>query len=180
MSNKDIGVKIKRLRTLCQLTQEELADRCGLTKGYISQLENNLTSPSISTLTDILSALGTNLKEFFSDDEDEKIVFTNEDYFEKDSGDHKIIWLVPNSQKNEMEPVLLVINGNASTTIDLPHEGQEFGYVLDGEVEVVVGNTNYVCKKGETFYFSTDKIHYIKNIKAKTAKVVWVSSPPNF
>ena len=67
MSTKEIGIKIKRLRTLCQLTQEELADRCELTKGYISQLENDLTSPSISTLTDILNALGTNLKDFFDD-----------------------------------------------------------------------------------------------------------------
>ena len=60
-----IGEKIRHLRTTCQLTQEELADRCDLTKGFISQLENDLNSPSISTLTDILHALGTNLKEFF-------------------------------------------------------------------------------------------------------------------
>ena len=180
MSNKDIGVKIKRLRTLCQLTQEELADRCELTKGYISQLENNLTSPSISTLTDILNALGTNLIEFFSDDEDEKIVFTEEDYFEKDGIDQKMIWLVPNSQKNEMEPVIVTLNQGASTTYDMPHEGQEFGYVLEGEVILVVGNKSETIKKGETFYFTTDKTHYIKNIKTKTAKVIWVSSPPNF
>ena len=64
-----IGEKIRHLRTICQLTQEELADRCDLTKGFISQLENDLNSPSISTLTDILHALGTNLKEFFADDE---------------------------------------------------------------------------------------------------------------
>ena len=48
-----IGVKIKSRRMMCQLTQEELADRCELTKGYISQIENDLVSPSISTLTDI-------------------------------------------------------------------------------------------------------------------------------
>ena len=53
-----IGEKIKNLRLSCELTQEELADRCELTKGYISQLENDLTSPSIATLIDILSALG--------------------------------------------------------------------------------------------------------------------------
>ena len=50
----DIGEKIKRLRTEKQLTQEELANRCELSKGFISQLENNLTSPSIATLIDIL------------------------------------------------------------------------------------------------------------------------------
>ena len=71
-----LGEKIKNLRLSCDLTQEELADRCELTKGYISQLENDLTSPSIATLIDILSALGTDLKEFFADSgDDEKIVF---------------------------------------------------------------------------------------------------------
>ena len=180
MSNKDIGIKIKRLRTLCQLTQEELADRCELTKGYISQLENNLTSPSISTLTDILNALGTNLKDFFDDDEDEKIVFTNDDYFVKENTDHTMTWLVPNSQKNEMEPVIVSLNPNSSMTVDMPHEGQEFGYVLEGEIVVVVGSNSFVCKKGETFYYTTDKNHYIKNNKNKLAKVIWVSSPPNF
>ena len=63
-----IGDKIRRLRVEKQLTQEELANRCELSKGFISQLENDLTSPSIATLMDILEILGTNLKEFFSED----------------------------------------------------------------------------------------------------------------
>ena len=76
-----IGKKIKALRTLCGLTQEELADRCELTKGYISQLENDLTSPSISTLTDMLVALGTDLKTFFSDEEEIiKFSYINQKY----------------------------------------------------------------------------------------------------
>lgn len=61
----EIGLKIKELRLKNQLTQEELADRCELTKGYISQLENDLTSPSIATLKDILQALGSSLTRFF-------------------------------------------------------------------------------------------------------------------
>ena len=63
--NMELGIKIKRLRLQKNLTQEELADRCELTKGYISQLENELTSPSIATLEDILKALGTTFAEFF-------------------------------------------------------------------------------------------------------------------
>ena len=78
-----IGEKIKNLRLYCNLTQEELADRCELTKGYISQLENDLTSPSIATLIDILSALGTSLKEFFAEEEEKKIVFSESDFIEK-------------------------------------------------------------------------------------------------
>ena len=66
----DIGKKIKELRILKGLTQEELADRAELTKGFISQVERNHTSPSIATLVDILQCLGTDLKNFFEDDED--------------------------------------------------------------------------------------------------------------
>ena len=62
-----IGSKIKELRVLKGLTQEELADRAELSKGFISQLERDLTSPSIATLVDILQCLGTDLKTFFDD-----------------------------------------------------------------------------------------------------------------
>ena len=55
----DIGKKIRELRIQIGLTQEELADRAELSKGFISQVERNLTSPSIATLTDILQCLGT-------------------------------------------------------------------------------------------------------------------------
>ena len=176
----EIGEKIKSLRILYGLTQEELADRTELTKGYISQLENGLTSPSIATLIDILSALGTNLKEFFSDEDDEKIVFGEDDYFEKDNSDHLITWLVPNAQKNEMEPIRLVLNPHSQTEVDYPHDGQEFGYVIEGEIVLVVGKQSYNLKKGETFYFETDKQHYIMNRSNKSACIIWVSSPPNF
>ena len=110
----ELGIKIKRLRLRNNLTQEELADRCELTKGYISQLENELTSPSIATLEDILNALGTTPAEFFSDEKDEKIVFTDADFIEKLADGHKIEWLVPNAQKNEMEPVLVELLSGAA------------------------------------------------------------------
>ena len=85
----DIGKKIKELRILKGLTQEELADRAELTKGFISQVERNHTSPSIATLVDILQCLGTDLKNFFEEDEDNQIVFSNEDYFEKEDKELK-------------------------------------------------------------------------------------------
>jgi transcriptional regulator with XRE-family HTH domain len=71
--NMKIGEKIKHLRMKNGLTQEELASRCELTKGFISQVERELTSPSIATLVDMLECLGTNLKDFFSDSVEEKV-----------------------------------------------------------------------------------------------------------
>ena len=82
----NIGNKLKELRIQKGLTQEDLADRAELSKGFISQLERDLTSPSIATLVDILQVLGTDLNEFFSEKTEEQIVFSAQDYFEKVAG----------------------------------------------------------------------------------------------
>ncbi len=175
-----LGEKIKRLRHACNLTQGELADRCELTKGYISQIENDLTSPSIATLVDILAALGSSLKDFFSEDEDEKIVYTDEEYIEKQDGDVTVNWLIPNAQKNMMEPTKINLAPGAKTQEDVPHEGEEFGYVISGEIVLCLGKNKFICKKGNSFYYKADKPHFITNQKKTEAVFIWVSTPPTF
>lgn len=176
----EIGIKLKELRLKNQLTQEELADRSELTKGYISQLENDLTSPSIATLKDILQALGSSLSEFFSEDEEEPLVFTKEDYFLKEGENSSVTWLVPTAQKNSMEPIMLRLKGGAATEKDLPHDGEEFGYVLKGTIKVCVGKRDCEAKEGESFYFRSNKTHYLVNLTDEEAVVLWLSCPPNF
>lgn len=95
----DIGQKIRQLRTQNDLTLEELASRSELTKGFLSQVERNLTSPSVSTLEDILEALGTDLASFFKDSKENKVVFKKEDYFVDEHEEYCIHWIVPNAQK---------------------------------------------------------------------------------
>lgn len=176
-----LGEKLKDLRLACELTQEELADRCELTKGYISQLENDLTSPSIATLIDILAALGTDIKEFFSDTEEvEKYSFNKNEFIEKVTDEYVLNWLVPNAQKNAMEPVHMVIKPNCSTDEDFPHEGEEFGYVIRGEIVLLIGKKRTKVKKGESFYYAANKVHQIINKTNKEAEFIWVSSPPSF
>lgn len=176
----DIGAKLKELRILKGLTQEELADRAELSKGFISQLERDLTSPSIATLMDILQCLGTSIGEFFNETPEEQIVFGKLDYFEKHDAELKneIKWIIPNAQKNMMEPILLTLEAGGGTYPDNPHEGEEFGYVLQGNVSIHIGSKTYKAKKGESFYFVSDKKHYLSS-KAG-AVLIWVSSPPSF
>ena len=176
----NLGKKIKQMRNQKGLTQEELADRCELTKGYISQLENNLNSPSITTLTDILSALGSNLSEFFKEEQEEKIVFSKNEFIEKDSEGVLWNWLIPNAQKNMMEPVLVELAEGMETSEDIPPEGEEFGYVLEGKIAILLGNRHYLCKKGEAFYYTPNKPHSILNKGRGRAKFLWISTPPNF
>src|SRR4051812_35867160 len=95
-----IGKKIKRLRLKKGLTQEELGERTDLSKGYISQLERDLNSPSIETLFSILEVLGSTPKDFFDDDDqDQKIVYTVEDrtIFEDVEKHYSLEWLIPES-----------------------------------------------------------------------------------
>lgn len=176
----DLGKKIKRMRNQKGLTQSELADRCELTKGYISQLENDLNSPSIATLTDILSALGSNLSEFFQEESEEKVVFSKDEFIEKDSDGVLWNWLIPNAQKNMMEPVLVELAEGASTSGDIPHEGEEFGFVLEGKIAIELGNKRHLCKKGEAFYYPANKPHAVVNKGKNKARFLWISTPPNF
>ncbi len=178
----DIGNKIRELRIQKGLTQEELADRAELSKGFISQVERDLTSPSIATLMDILQCLGTDLKDFFNEDTDEQIVFHKEDYFQKLEVDrqHIIEWIIPNAQKNIMEPIRLTLEPGGSTYPDNPHEGEEFGYVLSGSIILHLGKKSYPVKKGETFYFTPNTTHSIECGGKSGAVVIWVSSPPSF
>ncbi|AYE33326.1 helix-turn-helix domain-containing protein [Clostridium septicum] len=177
-----IGEKIRRLRIEKQLTQEELANRCELSKGFISQVENDLTSPSIATLVDILEILGTNLTEFFSEDSEERVTYTYEDMFETDNEDlkYKLMWLVPNAQKNEMEPIMITLEPKGQYIEEEPHEGEEFGYVLSGTIVLHLGEKKFKVKKGESFYYKPKVNHYISNPHKTPAKVIWISTPPSF
>ena len=90
-----------------------------------------------------------------------------------------IEWIIPNAQKNEMEPIRLTLKPYGSTYIDLPHEGEEFGYVLSGSITIHIGGQMNKAKKGESFYFTPSQKHYLEAGK-NGATLIWVSSPPSF
>ena len=179
----EIGNKIRRLRLQRGLTQEELADRCELSKSFISLLERDLTSPSLDTLSDILESLGTDLPTFFRNSGSEKMVFTGEDIFVKEDPEGicgVIKWLVPSAQKNQMEPILVEMGPGGETVEEDPHEGEEFGYVLSGSIRIVLGDRTEKVRKDESFYFRPTAPHKLVNAGKTPCKVIWVSTPPSF
>ncbi len=177
-----LGKKVKNLRVKIGLTQEELAVRSDLTKGFISQLEHDNTSPSIDTMEKIVTALGTNMSDFFKDECEERIVYGQADVLsdEYDDMKMKIDWLIPDAQKNLMEPVILELKQGGFSKEYKPFEGEAFGYVLKGSVILKYGSKEYKIKKGECFYYSVDRISLVKNPTNKVAKLLWVLTPPNF
>ncbi len=179
--NRKIGRRIKDLRNRNNLTQQELADRTELTKGYISQLEHGNVAPSVITLLDLIECLGSTPAEFFKEDQHEPVVFSEQGFFEKiDEGGSSIQWIVPTAQKNRMEPLLVRLNPHQKLEPDTPHEGEEFGYVLSGRIRLHLGDMTYIVKAGESFYYTADKDHYIENTTAQPARFIWVSTPPSF
>lgn len=178
-----IGEKIKRLRLQRGLTQEELADRCELSKGFISLVERDLTSPSIQTLQDMLSSLGIDLSQFFAREIDEKVVFGDDDICVKEDEDTlkgHIRWLVPTAQKNSMEPIFVEMAPGGETAPDDPHEGEEFGYVLTGSIVIELGKRRIRARKDESFYFKPTETHRIVNAGKTPCKLIWVATPPSF
>ena len=176
-----IGERIKNLRQLSNLTQEELAERANLTKGFISQIERDLTSISLDSLAQILDALDENISDFFKEASLEKIVYRGKDRvaIEKEKIE-KFELLVPGSTNRRVEPILLTLKKGEATPKERPHEGEEFGFVLRGRVNLRFGREVLKLKRGECFYLSAEKEHWLHNSGSKEALVLWISSPPSF
>jgi transcriptional regulator with XRE-family HTH domain len=178
----EIGKRIKRLRLANNLTQDELALRADLTKGFISLLERDHTSISIEALAQVLEVLGSSLSDFFKALEmgERKVVFRAEDrvLVKGEQNEETIELLIPGAQGGIMDPVLITVEpGQAS--IDSGHEGEEFGMVLSGTVILEMeGHKNQRVGKGECFYFKADRPHTVINRGKRTATILWVVSPP--
>ena len=175
----DISEKIKGLRLASELTQEELADRAGLTRGFISQIENNQSSIQIDSLADILGALGTSLSEFFTDSSDTQVVFSAKDRIGLDNKGASVFeLLVPGSTNNIMDPILIELAPGEKLEEQEALPGEQFGYVLKGSATLRLGDKEYDVKKGHCFYFESNCVHQISNNNGTTVKLLWVSTPP--
>ncbi len=179
-----IGEKVKQLRVQYGLTQEELASRCELSKGFISMLENDLTSPSVSTMQDLLEVFGVSISEFFAQLEtksEETVVYKKGDYFTDEHDEFTIEYLVADAQSKEIEPLKITLNVAGQTTEIDPHEGDMFGYVTKGKIKLYINDEEHIVNAGDSFYYSKPmSVQYIKNFANTKSEFLWVSTPPLF
>ena len=174
------GEKIKALRLSCDLTQEELANRAGLSKGFISQLENDQTSIQIDYLADILEVLGVSLSEFFSEkDGDRKVVFSPDERVDiENTGATLFELLVPGSTNNVMDPILVRLEPGEKLEKTGPHPGEQFGFVLKGTATLTLGRRTYKVPSQHCFYFESDLPHQIGNESKRPVSLLRIVSPP--
>lgn len=175
----EIGKKVKDLRLAAELTQEELATRAQLTKGFISQVENDQTSISLDSLIDILDALGMSISEFFADDEADRIAFNRADRISLPGrGAQSFELLVPGSTNMLMDPILITLEPGESLPVEEPHNGEEFGYLLSGQMVIKYGKKSHHLRKDDCFYFEAYKTHQFVNKGKHKTTFIWVVTPP--
>ncbi len=86
----------------------------------------------------------------------------------------------PKRPKNQLEPILFTLAPGASSELDEPHEGEEFGYVLSGLGTLHIGGARHKLRKNGSFYYKPTAPHYIENRGRSELKIIWVSTPPSF
>ena len=181
-----IGAKIRHARLLRELSLRDLAAKIGCSASTLSKIEGEKANPSLTMLHKIGGALGSNLAELFSGNEEFDVVTR--------AGDRPVIEtdqlrrgtgillerLVPYSAGYLLQGNVHIIEPGGGSDFGLKHEGEELGYVIEGELELTVGDTSYLARAGDSFFFRSDQPHSYRNPGTTVTRVVWVNTPPTF
>ncbi len=171
----DIGARIKHLRQINGLAQADLAERAGLTKGAISQIERNLTSPSVANLFEILTALNETPSSFFADVDEEKVLFRKIDALPSEVTGYKSFdTLLPKSRYRSIVAYRAVIAPGKETAPEPAQEGENYTHVLSGRLGLRLGQVSYVARKGESLYFAGEQEFAFSNKGKTLVDFLWV------
>lgn len=184
-SNTFVGSKIKGLRETKNLSVEEIAESTGLSVEQITSIENDQNLPSLGPLIKIARALGVRLGTFMDDNDSLGPVVTRAEDQEKDSSisfsngavdARKHMEYHPLAQQKagrHMEPFIIDINPTDNLDYKLSaHEGEEFIYVMEGEIEVEYGKEKYLLKQGDSIYYDSIVKHHLHGALGKSAKIL--------
>jgi transcriptional regulator with XRE-family HTH domain len=187
MSNQDalagrIGSNLKALRLESGLSQKGLAEAAQLSPTLISRIENGLVRPSIATLELTAHALNVDIGYFFKDEEKKQFVISyrgGRKNVQSQRG-YDIETLVEDMENHFMDPVIVSLKGkDEEEKVELAiHEGQEFMYVLEGKVEVILGSKRFVLKQGDAAYWNGSVPHKGISLSKKPAKTLNVHLVP--
>ena len=184
-NNTIVGDKIKGIRESKNLTIEEVSERSGLSTDQITSIENDENLPSLGPLIKIARALGVRLGTFMDDNDALGPVVTRAEDRERDSSisfsngatdARRHMEYHPLAQQKagrHMEPFIIDINPNGETSYQLSaHEGEEFIYVMQGEVEIIYGKDTYTLKEGDSIFYDSIVKHHLHGAAGKQAKIL--------
>lgn len=181
----DIGSRLQAVRTSKGLSQRELAKRVGVTNSTISLIEQNKVSPSVSSLKKVLDGIPISLADFFTmdlaGDASDGPFYAADDMPDLGSNDIHY-FLVGKRRANRQMCILREVMPPGSDTGEsmLSHDGEEGGVIMQGQVEITVGEHVRVLGPGEAYYFESRTPHRFRNIGSEPAVLVSASTPPTF
>jgi transcriptional regulator with XRE-family HTH domain len=181
----DIGSRLQAVRKSKGLSQRELAKRVGVTNSTISLIEQNKVSPSVSSLKKVLDGIPISLADFFTLDlegtgGDSPFYALDE---QPDVGNNDIhYFLVGRRRGTRQMCILREVMPPGTDTGESPyaHDGEEGGVVIQGQVEITVGERVRVLGPGEAYYFESRTPHRFRNVGKDDAILVSANTPPSF
>ena len=186
-TNTYVGSKIKGLRETKNLSIEEVAESTGLSVEQINSIENDQNLPSLGPLIKIARALGVRLGTFMDDSDALGPVVCRAEEREQNSSisfsngatdARKHMEYHPLAQQKagrHMEPFVIDINPEDAPDFQLSaHEGEEFIYVMQGEVEIIYGKDTYTLKEGDSIFYDSIVKHHVHGAPGKSAKILAV------
>jgi len=179
VDEKSFGAKMKQLRQLRKISFETLANKTGLSHRYLRDIEEGKIIPPVSAVIQISKALSIDSGSFLSAEEQEVLAKKRRESFYKRTQVYSYKTLTPDAETKHMKAFLVTIDPRQDhRMVDYRHEGEEFIYVLKGEVEVRVGENQNHLKKGETLHFDSGIPHKLRNLGNEEAKLLVVLYTP--
>jgi len=180
------------MRVAAGLSQRQLAERAGVPHAQISQVETNKVSPSVSTLRRILNGLGVGMGDFFEPERgpskgpffgvDELVDLTSKiaAFPMPDASEGRLSFRqIGNARAHNLQILHEVYEPNADTgDTYLQHASSEGGYIVEGELEVTVGDETRILKAGESYLFDSRTPHRFRNASRSRTVVISACSPP--
>jgi transcriptional regulator with XRE-family HTH domain len=182
-----IGVRLKHARKVKGLRLRQLAERVGCSESFLSKIENNKVNPSLQMLHRIVTELDITIGKILSQDMDEGKVVTRSGErptihmvpSRKTEGIH-IEWLIPPGDSRLLSGSVHVVHPGGGSLGTIEHEGEEVGFLLEGELELEVEGKTYNLREGDSFFFRSDLPHGYRNTSDNITRIIWINTPPTF
>src|SRR5512136_1816995 len=153
---KSFGAKMKQLRVLRKVSFEQLANKTGFSQRYLKEIEDGVAIPPVSAVIQIAKALAIDAGSFLSAEEQQASEKRRRESFYKRTQAYSYKTLTPDAEEKHMKAFLVTIDPRQDhKMVEYRHEGEEFIYVLKGEVEVIIGENPNHLKKNETLHFNS-------------------------
>ena len=170
---------MKQLRQLRKISFEQLANRTRFSQRYLKEIEEGKVIPPVAAVIQISKALSIDSGSFLSAEEQEALVKRRRESFFKRTQAYSYKTLTPDAETKHMKAFLVTIDPKQDhKMVEYRHEGEEFIYVLKGQVEVIVGENKNLLKKNETLHFDSNIAHKLRNLSDDKAKLLVVLYTP--